>query len=113
MFFEEFFFAIFLVLGGKELSSPFLPVIMVIFKLDFLFLKRFCKPKANSTEAAPPPIKAILLFFFISVKKLLDNFEIGLTGTQYLSAPFIVLLLLCMPVFIDSTSNFIFGLFLK
>ena len=74
-------------------------------------MKRFCKPKANSTEAGPPPIKAILLFFFISVKKLFDNFEIGFTGTQYLSAPLIVLLLLCMPVFIDSTSNFIFGLF--
>ena len=29
------------------------------------FLKRFCKPKANSTEAGPPPIKAILLFVFI------------------------------------------------
>ena len=86
---------------------------MLILKLDFLFLKRFCNPKANSTEAGPPPIKAILLFFFISVKKLLDNFEIGLTGTQYLRAPFIVLLLLFIPVLIDNTSNFIFGLCFK
>ena len=64
---------------------------MLIFKLDLVFLKRFCNPKANSTEAEPPPINAILLFFFISDKKFLDNFEIGFTGIQYLSAPFIVL----------------------
>ena len=98
-------FAAFLVLFGKELNSPFLPVIILIFKLDLVFLKRFCKPKANSTEAGPPPIKAILLFVFIAVKKLFDNFEIGFTGTQYFRAPFIVLLLLCMPLEISKHSK--------
>ena len=105
----------------QQLSRSFrkLPNVTVDFGLNIIegeeqFLRIPVEDMINISGYDPhPPIKAKLLFFFISVKKLFDNFEIGFTGIQYLSAPLIVLLLLCMPVFIDSTSNFIFGLFFK
>ncbi len=85
------FKAICFVFLGKEFKIPFFPVTIVISRFFFVLLKRFLRAKANSTEPAPPPIKAIELKFLISFKKLLANFEIGLTGTQFFCAPLIFL----------------------
>ena len=62
-----------------------------IFKFDLSLMYRFLIANANSTAPAPPPIKAMSFKSLILFKKLFANPEIGLTGIQNFSAPFIFL----------------------
>ena len=71
-----------------------MPVIIVILMSWLIFKNLFLIARANSTDPAPPPIKAIDLKLVILFKKLFVNFDIGFTGRQYLAAPFISRLLL-------------------